>query len=752
MDTPERNQIGTPVSKIEESPFSNFANNLSPINPIKTLHVSQTFNSLSFTSPPSVFTSPHVSLQKESRFLRRHQASDLAKTHFSCDEGNKDSEAGGALSSDEQTDHLTNEQFRGERASGSEAAADPETLCEVSECPTELQSKLKYDSGSPGCENATSCGIEQNCEPKAAGALVPFASERSFGGSFGAKLSSQEREHLNEEATCWSLISSIVFDSPNDPATLKGSFQKSIEEEANVFASLLSRFPPIDVNDPQNSHHTGPVNYNEVHEPMNQSALPVETGELTQADQEPENLSISSLNGCLSGDSGEKSGNEPFSNLQRGMRRRCLIFETGAKNNVDRVIYPSSSSIQQNEEMSVPDDKQPITPRDSSRCILPGIGLHLNALAAASRECRVPHQDTPSPTNQEALMILSASTSSEKNVSPDEHGVQIVEDSLQASTTYAVTQELNPNSPKKKRRKSENIDEAEGCKRCNCKKSKCLKLYCECFAAGVYCVDSCSCRDCFNKPIHEDTVLATRKQIESRNPLAFAPKVIRTSDSAQDLGEDTSRTPASARHKRGCNCKKSNCLKKYCECYQGGVGCSISCRCEGCKNAFGRKDGPSLLRTETEIEEAQVSEKHIMDNSSNPPAFCGDEDQSSEFTLPKTPLRHFRPSIPLPTSSKGKPPRSLGAMGSSSCLQPIDGPGRSTFLRCQSKIEKHIQDEIPTVLQNGSPPSSGIKTLSPNGKRISPPHHAKGQSPVLRSSRKLILQSIPSFPSLTPRR
>ena len=24
---------------------------------------------------------------------------------------------------------------------------------------------------------------------------------------------------------------------------------------------------------------------------------------------------------------------------------------------------------------------------------------------------------------------------------------------------------------------------------------------------------------------------------------------------------------------------------------KGGVGCSINCRCEGCKNAFGRKDG-----------------------------------------------------------------------------------------------------------------------------------------------------------------
>lgn len=60
--------------------------------------------------------------------------------------------------------------------------------------------------------------------------------------------------------------------------------------------------------------------------------------------------------------------------------------------------------------------------------------------------------------------------------------------------------------------------------------------YCECFAAGVYCVEPCSCQACFNKPIHEDTVLATRKQIESRNPLAFAPKVIRSSDSLAEAG------------------------------------------------------------------------------------------------------------------------------------------------------------------------------------------------------------------------
>ena len=60
--------------------------------------------------------------------------------------------------------------------------------------------------------------------------------------------------------------------------------------------------------------------------------------------------------------------------------------------------------------------------------------------------------------------------------------------------------------------------------------------YCECFAAGLYCVEPCSCQDCLNKPIHENVVLETRKQIESRNPLAFAPKVIRNVDNVSEFG------------------------------------------------------------------------------------------------------------------------------------------------------------------------------------------------------------------------
>ncbi|CAO2838445.1 unnamed protein product [Amaranthus hypochondriacus] len=716
MDTPQKTQIETPLSAPEDapfdSPFFNFASNLSPINPITTIHVSQTIASCSFSSPPSVFTSPHVNIPKGCQ-LFRPRVLDLAKRTFVVNEGDKDSAAADITRNDHQIDSLVNVQLRGEGASGSENS------CKA-------------------IEDSSECATEPPKEP-------------SGRDSFETELKSQVVNNENEETSCdWqSLIDNnsdlFVFNSPNDVASSNGPLRKSQHEEANVSASLLARFP-TDQAYGQSSLHVDSCSYNDSLENIEHSTQPTGAAEPRQIDETTKNMEISSVNEFLSGDSRENPKIESLNNLQKGMRRRCLTFEMPrSKKNADSVLSSGSLSALQREEKPLSNNSQPITPRvDSSRRIFPSIGLHLNALAAASKDCGISNQEMVSPTMQDLLMNSSDLLSLTKEEGPDENRIENAENSSEASV-YLTNEDLYSNSPKKKRKKSETTGEGAACKRCNCVKSKCLKLYCECFAAGVYCIEPCSCQGCFNKPIHEDVVLATRKQIESRNALAFAPKVIRTTDSAQEVGVDSTQTPASARHKRGCNCKKSNCLKKYCECYQGGVGCSINCRCEGCKNAFGRRDGSTLLSTEVEMEKLQASERSIaiMHKTSEIPSFHNDDDQSSEFSIPVTPSKLHRPLIPQTTSSKGKPPRSsLGTMGSSSGLP------RPTFLRSHSSTEKHCQsasvDEIPAILQNSSPPSSALKSLSPNSKRVSSPRNVNGH----RSSRKLILQSIPSFPSL----
>ena len=78
-------------------------------------------------------------------------------------------------------------------------------------------------------------------------------------------------------------------------------------------------------------------------------------------------------------------------------------------------------------------------------------------------------------------------------------------------------------------------DSASQRKRCNCKNSKCLKLYCECFASGKHC-DGCNCAGCENDVEHASERQAAIEQTLERNPNAFRPKIVNQTTSGTGDG------------------------------------------------------------------------------------------------------------------------------------------------------------------------------------------------------------------------
>lgn len=109
-------------------------------------------------------------------------------------------------------------------------------------------------------------------------------------------------------------------------------------------------------------------------------------------------------------------------------------------------------------------------------------------------------------------------------------------------------------------------DQVTKSKQCNCKRSNCLKLYCDCFQSGIHCTSLCNCLSCKNLPGTEHAARRTKAILVTleRNPHAFRPRLLSLGIADNNPNSNNSDGEQAAQRSglTGCNCKKSFCLKK----------------------------------------------------------------------------------------------------------------------------------------------------------------------------------------------
>ena len=155
----------------------------------------------------------------------------------------------------------------------------------------------------------------------------------------------------------------------------------------------------------------------------------------------------------------------------------------------------------------------------------------------------------------------------------------------------------------------------------------CLCFFSSCMYQSLLCDPHiCSCNDCHNIKVYEEVRQKAIEYALSRNPLAFTGKLTKAKKRAAMLKYATSGGSSSdhtihpslalelsSSSPRGCNCKKSLCLKKYCDCFYTNVFCSQWCKCRDCYNFEGseRRAGAMKKKEDDEIRERERYEKSL---------------------------------------------------------------------------------------------------------------------------------------------
>ena len=172
----------------------------------------------------------------------------------------------------------------------------------------------------------------------------------------------------------------------------------------------------------------------------------------------------------------------------------------------------------------------------------------------------------------------------------------------------------------------------------------------------LYCNDKCNCVDCVNILARDGERQQAMMNIKERNPDAFKSKVVvalaggadvqasgsnagvsggvkeeyvaditavdttvinpslnvLVPPSNEEIFVNSNRPPPT--HLSGCHCKKSACLKKYCECFSIQVQCCEKCRCVDCKNI-----SPEMLKRRIQAMEVNINSVNESGRMTSPP-------------------------------------------------------------------------------------------------------------------------------------
>ncbi|WCJ30248.1 Tesmin/TSO1-like CXC domain-containing protein [Euphorbia peplus] len=606
-------------SPVQESPFSNYISSLSPINSVKAAHVPQGF--LGLSSPPLVFTSPRNILHQRTSFLQRSQLSQISSLEIP----EKDD---GCKKLDDLSDDLN------------ERKTYCRTLIDDTHEENDIRNNMHDQPGS-----SSGCADEYLNDPGdvdcISSASLVDQNVKQSNDILQSSISSLSNANSDDKCQTRADVSSSTLSEPTKEYPPGQSFNEIrpvyIEEEQtgskhphNESGLSIDHDPEINL-----CNALGSQASEEYAENVNTTSLG-SIQNVAQCDLEVSQLQRGLSRRCLQfEEAGRKTdvrsippSNQTDSTIASVAVTSATEMENLGSTHMDLTACSNKKQMLNLSQLAISASRS----TGKSHIVVPkpsGIGLHLNSVALPmgshisvsiikSKPTKDSHQvDNKGYSEKLSKLIEKVAIGPEDAMSEPLSSLAIsaaASESCQTlkplDTTHPIDhvaalnkrnfnlehadnfEEFTQLSPTRKKRKTSSSAEGDGCKRCNCKKTKCLKLYCDCFAAGIYCSESCTCQGCFNKPEYESTVLETRQLIESRNPLAFAPKVVQHVAERVAVNKDdgSRKVPSLARHKRGCNCKKSMCLKKYCECYQANVGCSSECRCEECRNTYGKKE------------------------------------------------------------------------------------------------------------------------------------------------------------------